>query len=705
MGGAVKAVVNVVDKTVTTIGKTVESVVKNPLPVIESVALMSVGVPPTIAGAIVSAANGGTPEQIVKAAAFSSIPAAGNAIAASTGMSVAASTALASAAVSVATGSSIEQAIVNGTISAAVSGSAPYVKAQISELVSSPAVTQALTNATLAAEGTVLHGGNSDQIAKSIANSFATSAITETAKALAPSTIMPTTNPDRFNAAQDSLAASNALTPAETLGATPLAPSETLGATPLDASNEIAPEPVTSSLESVATSSVPPLSGAIENTPLNALSIAPTSSIDATSAPINEPHPATLPLTLPEETTSPLDTSVDVNYSLNSTLTPKLGVDPTTGTGLTIKPQTLGASDVGYSPVDYALTDSSGLSDGIGLQMPTSSNIQSMGGGQGLTADVTNPVTSETGTVGELGYTATGAIPVSDPAYNTAVPKTSTSSGSSGSSGSSSSSNLMKALAGAAAITGGGSAASSPLNNSQLAESYLTTHMVNGQELTLPQLKQLYPSVVPELSKLLIDRGMIINPAQQEVKFGDFQQNTPSSSNSDELNAMALANIGQPSEEFQYAAKGGSMKLPKGHHPEFITGQTGHYAQGRGTGQSDDIPAVLHDGDYVVDADTVAAFGDGSSKAGAGALEQFRRSLPEHHSGGGQPIPAQIADGEYVLPAGFVTTLGHGSNKKGAKMLDAMREQIRAHKRSAPDTKIPPKAKSPLQYMNEAMKG
>jgi hypothetical protein len=86
-------------------------------------------------------------------------------------------------------------------------------------------------------------------------------------------------------------------------------------------------------------------------------------------------------------------------------------------------------------------------------------------------------------------------------------------------------------------------------------------------------------------------------------------------------------------------------------------------------------------------------------------LEQFRRSLPEHHAGGGQPIPAQIADGEYVLPAGFVTTLGHGSNKEGAKMLDAMREQVRAHKRSAPDTKIPPKAKSPLQYMREAMKG
>jgi hypothetical protein len=148
-----------------------------------------------------------------------------------------------------------------------------------------------------------------------------------------------------------------------------------------------------------------------------------------------------------------------------------------------------------------------------------------------------------------------------------------------------------------------------------------------------------------------------------------------------------------------------SKVIPKHHNPEFITGHTGHYVQGRGTGQSDDVPAVLHDGDYVVDADTVAALGDGSSKAGGGALEHFRRSLPEHHAGGGQPIPAQIADGEYVLPAGFVTTLGHGSNKEGAKMLDAMREQIRAHKRSAPDTKIPPKAKSPLEYLKEATKG
>jgi len=143
---------------------------------------------------------------------------------------------------------------------------------------------------------------------------------------------------------------------------------------------------------------------------------------------------------------------------------------------------------------------------------------------------------------------------------------------------------------------------------------------------------------------------------------------------------------------------------PEGHKPEFITGLTGYYASGDGTGQSDDIPAMLHDGDYVIDADAVAALGDGSSKAGAEALAKFQAKVP-HRDGGpvhGTPVPAQIADGEYVFPEAFVTALGGGDNKKGSKMLDAMREELREHKRSAPTSKIPPKAKSPLDYLKMA---
>lgn len=69
--------------------------------------------------------------------------------------------------------------------------------------------------------------------------------------------------------------------------------------------------------------------------------------------------------------------------------------------------------------------------------------------------------------------------------------------------------------------------------------------------------------------------------------------------------------------------------------------------------------------------------------------------------GGGQDdlIDARLADGEYVFDADVVAALGDGSNKEGARKLDEMRAAIREHKRSAPVGKIPPKAKSPLAYL------
>jgi hypothetical protein len=48
---------------------------------------------------------------------------------------------------------------------------------------------------------------------------------------------------------------------------------------------------------------------------------------------------------------------------------------------------------------------------------------------------------------------------------------------------------------------------------------------------------------------------------------------------------------------------------------------------GPGTGRSDSIDAKLSDGEYVIDAETVALLGDGSSKAGAAKLDQFRANI------------------------------------------------------------------------------
>jgi hypothetical protein len=162
------------------------------------------------------------------------------------------------------------------------------------------------------------------------------------------------------------------------------------------------------------------------------------------------------------------------------------------------------------------------------------------------------------------------------------------------------------------------------------------------------------------------------------------------------LRVNPLASGGLP---HKYAAA-----APKGHKPEFITGMTGYYACGHGTGQSDDIPAMLHDGDYVMDAETVSALGDGSSKAGHKVLEGFREQIPHKKNGGGNPVPAKIADGEYVFPEAFVTALGGGDNKRGAEVLDGLRNKLRAHKRGAPLDKIPPKAKDPIEYIKTGSK-
>jgi hypothetical protein len=60
--------------------------------------------------------------------------------------------------------------------------------------------------------------------------------------------------------------------------------------------------------------------------------------------------------------------------------------------------------------------------------------------------------------------------------------------------------------------------------------------------------------------------------------------------------------------------------------------QTGGHVRGPGTGRSDDIPAVLSDGEYVIDSESVAMLGDGSTDAGARRLDEMRENLRKHKS-------------------------------------------------------------------------
>jgi hypothetical protein len=65
-------------------------------------------------------------------------------------------------------------------------------------------------------------------------------------------------------------------------------------------------------------------------------------------------------------------------------------------------------------------------------------------------------------------------------------------------------------------------------------------------------------------------------------------------------------------------------------------------------------------------------------------------------------IPAMLADGEFVIPADVVAALGNGSTKAGSDKLYDMMHSIRAHHRSAKPKDLPPPAKkSPLDYLKD----
>jgi hypothetical protein len=85
--------------------------------------------------------------------------------------------------------------------------------------------------------------------------------------------------------------------------------------------------------------------------------------------------------------------------------------------------------------------------------------------------------------------------------------------------------------------------------------------------------------------------------------------------------------------------------------------------------------------------------------------QDFRQGAAVSGPGDGQSddIPAMLADGEFVFPADVVAALGNGSTKAGSDKLYNMMHSIRAHHRSAKPEDLPPPAKkSPLDYLKKA---
>lgn len=94
---------------------------------------------------------------------------------------------------------------------------------------------------------------------------------------------------------------------------------------------------------------------------------------------------------------------------------------------------------------------------------------------------------------------------------------------------------------------------------------------------------------------------------------------------------------------------------------------------------------------------------DGTPLFRTGGLESLGGKYVEGKGDGtSDDIAAMLANGEYVFSADVVAALGNGSNKAGAEKLDEMVQSIRARARSAPPDKLPPDAKSPLEYLKSS---
>jgi hypothetical protein len=158
----------------------------------------------------------------------------------------------------------------------------------------------------------------------------------------------------------------------------------------------------------------------------------------------------------------------------------------------------------------------------------------------------------------------------------------------------------------------------------------------------------------------------------------DLNPQKPQQEGSDYFNYGTQSEIDQmlgtnPGTQMLYSKAGGLAT------PLFAGGGQTRYGRYAGGG----LNLVEHSGKARIDfrtGDAVTGPGDGQS----------------------DDIPAMLADGEFVFPADVVAALGNGSTKAGSDKLYDMMHSIRAYHRSAKPEDLPPPAKkSPLDYLKK----
>ena len=171
----------------------------------------------------------------------------------------------------------------------------------------------------------------------------------------------------------------------------------------------------------------------------------------------------------------------------------------------------------------------------------------------------------------------------------------------------------------AATVAGGGGGGSSSGSGNVPSATQLRANLSPTFHAQLPvsrmQLGQRKVNLTPEQYS-----NYAVNPPPGgEQAFFNYAVNplmSPATPSKSEVVSPVVETIG-PANDLPYEyAKGGNVK--------------NFAVDGPGTGRSDDIPARLSDGEYVIDAETVALLGDGSGKAGAKRLDEMRVNLRKH---------------------------------------------------------------------------
>lgn len=439
--------------------------------------------------------------------------------------------------------------------------------------------------------------------------------------------------------------------------------------------------------------------------------------------------------------TSSLDSSFTPDYNLASGMKPDYG--------LQVPKFTAADSFDIYGDPNYSLTPK-GMSGGPGLQIPSAPNLASMGGGQGLTADMTglpqymeNGVpTTFTGENGQVYGNPTPDVTVSQTAI-TPTPQTitydaTTNMGTPSALDQLTSGNVIDAAKtagsnvvdwvkanpwtaagtalGATALLGGaggppnqppapkGSTQDKNFSKSLDLYEYMRDKTNYGGDLTkYGQVGQPQSGEHQYFQNTRFVPMPIPTPAKMGglIQMKHFAQGGMAQGMQDPRRAQLMAAMAQQ----HPAGQGGPMGMAQGRPPMpqggMMPGRPMQPQSAQGMQQQrpqapqrprDPKTAYYQYGNPPVQAKAMGGLSQvHSMKIGGGA------------DGRSDDVNAVLSDGEYVMDAESVAMLGNGSSKAGAAKLDQMRANIRKQKGQAlAHGKISPNAKSPLAYLKGA---